>query len=288
VIAAPRGAPITAGSGEHQAGLPVEQTVPAWTPLPLLARIERAFDTGAVRSEAAVQRLEEAARRVQPTTLARERVLPVAEALHPLLPGGLVRGTSVQVAGAVDGLGSTSLALALLAGPSAAGSWAATVGVPDLGLAAAAGFGVDLGHLVLVAPPPAGEWATVVAALLDAFEVVVARPPVPGRVRPADARRLAARARERGSVLVRLGDGGAWPEAADVSLTVVATTWEGLGLGHGHLRARRATVEATGRRGFDRPRRADLWLPGPGGILAEAPPLAEVHPFRSRAVGGSR
>jgi hypothetical protein len=236
-----------------------------------------------VRSEATLQRFEQVAGRARPTALARERVLPVAEPLVPLLPGGLVRGTSVQVAGATDGLGSTSLALALLAGPSAAGSWAATVGVPGLGLAAAAGFGVDLGRLVLVAPPPAGEWATVVATLLDAFEVVVARPPAPGRVRPAEARRLAARARERGSVLVRLGPGAPWPDAADVTLTVVATTWEGLGLGHGHLRARRATVESAGRRGFDRPRRVDLWLPGPGGVLAEAPPLAEVRPFRARA-----
>jgi hypothetical protein len=209
-------------------------------------------------------------------------VLPVADALVPLLPGGLMRGTTVQVSGQIEGIGSTSLALALLAGPSAAGSWAAAVGVPTLGLAAAAGFGVDLGRLVLVAPPPSGEWATVVATLLDAFEVVVARPPA-GRVRPVDARRLAARARERGTVLVRLAGSSAWPEAADVSLAVTATTWEGLGRGHGHLRARRAVVEATGRRGFDRPRRAEVWLPGPGGVLAPAPPLAEVRPFTPRS-----
>jgi hypothetical protein len=229
-----------------------------------------------VRSEAALQRLEQVAVRAAPTALAGDRVLPVPDALLPLLPGGLVRGASVQISGAADGLGSTSLALAVLAGPSASGSWAATVGIPTLGLAAAAGFGVDLGRLVLVAPPPPAEWATVVAALLDAFEVVLARP-VHRRVGAADTRRLAARARERGSVLLRLGSPGAWPEAADVSLTVTATRWEGLGQGHGHLRARRAVVEAGGRRGFDRPRRAELWLPGPGGVLAEAPPLAEVQ-----------
>ena len=238
-----------------------------------------------MRSEARVpsdpRELQQLADRVRPTALAGERVLPVAEALRPLLPGGLARGTSVQVSGARDGLGSTSLALALLAAPTAAGSWAAVVGVPSLGLPAAAGFGVDLGRLVLVAPPTAGEWATVVAALLDAFEVVLARPPA-GGVRPTDARRLAARARERGSVLVRLGQPAAWPQVAEVSLTVVATAWEGLGRGHGHLRSRRVTVAAGGRRGADRPRRADLWLPGPGGALAAAPPtapLAEVRPF---------
>jgi hypothetical protein len=230
-----------------------------------------------VRSEGALQRLQEVAEKARPTALARERVLSLAEAFQSLLPGGLVRGTSVQVSGRNDGIGSTSLALALLAGPSAAGSWAAAVGIPTLGLAAAAGFGVDLGRLVLVAPPPPKEWGTVVATLLDAFDVVVAR--TSGGVRNSDARRLTARARERGSVLIRLGSPGAWPEAADVTLAVTATTWEGLGQGHGHLRARRAVVEASGRRGFDRPRQAELWLPGPGGVLALAEPLAEVRPF---------
>jgi hypothetical protein len=165
-------------------------------------------------------------------------------------------------------VGSTSLALAVAAGPSGAGSWVAAIGVPSLGLAAAAGFGVDLGRLVLVTDPPPESWGTVVATMLDAFDVVIARP-VGRRVPAGEGRRLAARARERGAVLVRLGDG--WPEAADTTLTVVATEWEGLGLGHGHLRARRATVEAGGRRAADRPRRLDLWLPGPGGALAVAP-----------------
>jgi hypothetical protein len=239
-----------------------------------------------VRTEEQLERLAAAADLARPTALARERVLPVAEPLLPLVPGGLVRGTSVQVAGRGEGVGSTSLALALLAGPSADGSWAAAVGVPTLGLAAAAGFGVDLGRLVLVAPPPAREWGTVVATLLDAFDVVVARPPLDGRVGPGDARRLAARARERGSVLVRLAGEQRWPEAADLSLAVTATTWEGLGQGHGHLRARRALVEASGRRGHDRPRRTELWLPGPDGILAAAPPLAQVRPF-GRGQGGA-
>jgi hypothetical protein len=157
----------------------------------------------------------------------------------------------------------------------------AAIGVPSLGLAAAAGFGIDLGRLVMVAEPPAGEWATVVATMLDAFDVVVARPPG-RRIGPGEARRLSARSRERGSVLVRLGDG--WPDAADVSLTVTATEWEGLGQGHGHLRARRATVEAGGRRGADRPRRVELWLPGPDGTVAIPPaPVRRLQPERHRS-----
>ncbi|MGH9136368.1 MAG: hypothetical protein ACRD0G_04880, partial [Acidimicrobiales bacterium] len=213
------------------------------------------------RDAAALDRLTALAERVRPAALARERTLPVVDALSGVLPEGLPRGASVGVASTcARATGSTSLALAVLAGPSSAGSWTAAVGVPSLGLGAAAGFGVDLGRLVLVAAPPMAQWATVVATLLDAFDVVVARPPGPGRVPAGIGCRLTARARERGSVLVRLGPTAAWPEAADVSLTVVATAWEGLGDGHGHLRARRAVVEVSGRRGYARPRQVELWL----------------------------
>src|SRR4051812_46036599 len=103
------------------------------------------------------------AERAKPVALAREHVLPVIEPLQPLLPDGLRRGTTVAVGS------STSLALALLAAPSAGGSWAATVGVSTLGLAAAAEFGVALDRLVVVAPPPPASWAAVVATLVEAF-----------------------------------------------------------------------------------------------------------------------
>ncbi|HET7488555.1 MAG TPA: hypothetical protein VFJ85_11545 [Acidimicrobiales bacterium] len=190
-------------------------------------------------------------------SLAGGRVLPVLPALAGLFPGeGLRRGSTVAVAGA------TSLVLALLAGPSAAGSWCAVVGLPTLGPAAAADVGVDLGRLALV-PAPGGEWAAVAAALLDGLDVVVVRPP--GRVRAADARRLAARARERGAVLVPLGP---W-DGADLHLSVARSTWHGLAEGSGHLTSRLLEVVAEGRGAAARPRRARLWLPGAGAPLAE-------------------
>lgn len=230
-----------------------------------------------MRREVSLQELGE---RVRPTALADQRALPVHDALLPLLPGGLQRGCSVQIAAGVPA--ATSLALALLVAPSVADSWVAVIGLPSLGLAAADGLGVDLRRLVLVVPPPPGEWATVLATMLTAFEVVAVRPPAP--VAPADARRLAARARERGSVLVRLGPARWWPEAADVSLAVTAATWTWAGdrrrddgAARGHLQARRVTVEATGRRAASQPRSVDLWLPGPDGALAAADPLAEVR-----------
>ena len=202
--------------------------------------------------------LEELAEKARPVVLAGERLLPVLDPLAPLLPGGgLRRGSVVAVAS------STSLALALLAGASAAGSWCAAVGLPSLGVAAAAELGVVLERFPLVAAPASTEeWAWAVASLVDAVDVVVAKPPP--HVRDAQARKLAARARERSAVLVTTG---AWPGGADVRLAVTATAWEGVGEGHGRLRARRVDVVASGRGAAARERRLSLWLPGPEGAV---------------------
>lgn len=196
-----------------------------------------------------------------PVTLAGEQLLPLVRPVSPLFPGGgLRRGTVVGVSGSVDGVdgfGATSLALAVLAGPSAAGSWTAVVGLPALGGLAAAEQGIELRRLALV-PEPGKAWPTVVAALLDAIDVVAVA--CPGRLRPADARRLSARARERGSVLVVLGRG--WPEGPgpDVQLQVAGASWSGLGRGHGMLAGRRLDVIAGGRGAAARPRRITVVL----------------------------
>jgi hypothetical protein len=175
---------------------------------------------GPRRGDAAA--LAHAARLAAPVTLAGEQVLEVLPALGGVLPAGLTRGTVVRAEGAV----ATSLALTLAAGPSQAGSWTGVVGLPSLGLQAAAELGVALERLLLVAPPGPGEWPTVVATLLDGVDVVLAAPP--RSLRAADARRLAARARERGAVLVLVGPAGE-PEAdlvvsADASWEVPGTS----------------------------------------------------------------
>ena len=191
------------------------------------------------------------------TTLADERLLPVVPALQPLFPGhGLRRGTTVAVAR------SAALALALVAGASAAGSWVAAVGLPDLGIVAAAETGIALERLALVPTPGARAWPAVVAAFLDAVDVVLVRSPP--RLPAAQARRLAARARERGAVLVPLGP---WSEPADLRLAVTDSAWLGLGQGHGHLLARQAEVTITGRGAAARERQFLLWLPSPDGTI---------------------
>ncbi|MGI8752397.1 MAG: hypothetical protein ACR2MN_08820 [Acidimicrobiales bacterium] len=200
-----------------------------------------------------------------PVEADRQRRLEVPDALGLLLPhGGPRRGSTVGI-GAGPVPGEITLALSLVSAASHAGRWVAVVGVPALGPVAAAQLGVQLERLVLV-PGALQQWAVVTAALLESMDVVVVRPP--GRVRPADARRLAARTREREAVLVVLGAG--WPEGVDLRLTVTRAVWEGLEDGYGLLRARRAEVTITGRRAGGGDRRRWLWLPGPDGKVALA------------------
>jgi hypothetical protein len=190
--------------------------------------------------------------------LARERTLPLSAPLTGLFPEGALRRGSTVVVGQGVFPGTTSLALALLSGPCAGGSWCAVVGVPDLGLVAAAQLGLDLERLAVV-PCPGPRWAVVTAALLEGFDMVLLRPG--GHVSNSDARKLEARARERGSVLAVMGDG--WPGTADVRLAIVAGCWRGIEDGPGYLWGREVDVVSSGRGAATRQRRARTWLGGP-------------------------
>jgi hypothetical protein len=172
-------------------------------------------------------------------------VFPVRPELARLLPHrGLRRGTAVAVA---PGRGGTTLLLALLAEASRAGSWCGVVGWPELGGLAAAELGVALPRVVAV-HDPGGQWPAVTAALLDAADLVVLRPP--DRVDPRDVRRLSARARERRATLLTAGD---WP-GAELCLSIVDSIWHGLGRGAGQLRGREVTIRAEGRGAAAHPR----------------------------------
>jgi hypothetical protein len=177
------------------------------------------------------------------------QIHPVAEQLAPLFTfGGLVRGSLV-------GLSSPALALDLLSPISQAGGWCAITGIPDLGLAAVAEAGLDLRRLVLI-PDPGAQWASVVATQLDGFEAILFR--APRRASITEARRLAARARERGSTLFVLGH---WPQQVDLSLRIEQSAWIGLSHGYGRLTGRECTLLAEGRGAAARARRATVRLP---------------------------
>lgn len=202
--------------------------------------------------------LREIAGKVAPVALAGEQLLAVRSGLEELFPRrGLKRGSVVGISSGAGGAGgATSLALATVAAASQQGSWTAFVGLGPIGVVAASEAGIDLGRCALV-PDPGPTWPTVVAALLDAIDLVVLAPPS-RTVRAADARRLSARARERGAVLLVLG---AWPEGPDVRLRPAAASWTGIGDGHGALASRTLDVVTGGRGAAARERRITVRLP---------------------------
>jgi len=174
--------------------------------------------------------------------------LPVPGQLAEVLPDGLRRGATTAV------LGSTSLVLTLLAHACAGGAWAAVVGQPTIGLLAAAQSGVALDRLALV-PRPGADPAAVLAALIDGLDVVVVGPDV--ALRDADRRRLSARARERGAVLLPTV---AWA-GANAVLSVEQARWTGVGAGDGRLRTHRLRVVRTGRGSAAVPHVVEVTLP---------------------------
>ncbi len=198
--------------------------------------------------------------------MARLEGRPVDTASIPVHPA--LAGLLTPRVGGVYGVDAASLALTLASGPSAAGAWCGVVECPDLGLTAAREAGIDTDRLVVV-PDAAELWWEVVAALVDSLALVVVRPPA--RVSVRDAARLAARLRTRQCVLVVWGE---WPRC-DGRLSLVSSQWSGVGHGHGHLRSRRAVIEA--RTAVAASRRREVWLPGDTG---------HADPVRELAHGG--
>ena len=183
-----------------------------------------------------VRELQERIRAMQATKL-DSRALDTSPTVADLLPGGSLK---TGVAYAIEG--STSLAMALMAGPSQAGAWCAVVGVPSFGAEAARAAGIDLERLALV-PYPGDQWMPVTAALADVLTVVLVRPPLTPS--GGTVARLMARLRERGATLIVLGR---WP-GAEAQLEVTRNEWGGLGVGHGYLRSRVLGVGVTSRTG---------------------------------------
>lgn len=219
---------------------------------------------GFMAGSALLAQLEQLRGRVAPVTLAADQLLAVPGALQPLFAGGgLPRGSSVGFTGA----GSWSVALALAASALGVGGWLAVLGVEELGLVAAAELGVRLDRVLVVSSVASAQLGLVAATLMEAVDVIALHPR--SMVSTRDARRLTARARERGTVLFHLDGGRHWPEALDLSVTVAPSRCEGIGEGHGHLQIRQLEVATTGRRAASRQRRASVLVGGPGGSTLE-------------------
>ncbi|MGF3054680.1 hypothetical protein ACQUSY_12090 [Microbacterium sp. YY-03] len=213
-----------------------------------------------VSLESLREQIERAERRRADTA-----VIPVSAPLVPLFfDGGLKPGATY----AIDS--SISVMLSLMAEPSTAGSWCAAVGFDSLSAEAAEGFGVALERFVMV-PHPGDRWLAVVAALAEVIPVIAIRPP--SRPHDADVARLSARLRERGGVLLVLGE---WP-GSEATLSLSEASWRGIGNGYGALQSRAVTISARGRR-FPAARRTRVLLPGPAGaVVPFIPAAAPAH-----------
>ena len=209
-------------------------------------------------------------------TAASERTLPLLAVFEGLMPQGSVQRGSVM---RCQGVAAVSLALALAAGPSQQGAWVGVAGFPSLGLAAAAEAGVSLDRLVAVTEPSTtqplttqpltdAQWADLLAAFIDGFNVVLLGPGTQ-QVRPNTARRLLARLQSRGAVAITVG---APVFGADLCFESTGSSWVGIGDGHGVARGRVAEVSLSGRR-VPQTRHARLWLPAADGQVRA---LAEV------------
>ena len=245
-----------------------------------------------------------------PAVMAHERLLPVHPVLAPLFgvaPGdpGLVRGHTVVCSGSA----AMSCALAVMAAPTQVGSWAGVVGLPSVGVSAAAELGVVLSRTVFVAGTSSSstsssstsssstssstfassDMAAVISALVDGVEVLVLSRQVVASVSGGVMRTLHTRLQSRGGVLVLVGDPGS--VSADVRLVATTMMWDGVGAGNGHLQRRRVSIELAARR-RGRPTRADVWLPdhrgglsmcderSPGTVSPDTVSLGNVLPLR--------
>lgn len=190
----------------------------------------------------------------------RRELLPVPPALAGLLPGGGVPKGSV-----VAYSGTGSLLTGLLAEVTRSGGYAAAIGLPRLGLLAAAEMGADLGRLAVVTDP-GPDPVEIAAVLLDGVDLVVLG--LSGlSVPPSRAKVLAARARSKGATLVVTG--GTW-SGPILRIDTRVAGYSGLGRGRGRLRALHLDVRVRARAAQVRTGRLDL-CPRDGRVEWSAP-----------------
>lgn len=163
--------------------------------------------------------------------------LPVEPRLSLLFPsGGLERGQIYSCGGDA----SLSLLFALIARATQEGSWVATINLFSLGLMSAREHGVALQRMLCIDTGTNGPaWTQTLGACVDGVDLVVVHKP---QCSLHDARRIEARMKANGTVLVVIGDPGVFSPA--VVLTSRTTQWEF----STHAVRRNVDILATGRR----------------------------------------
>lgn len=195
------------------------------------------------------------AERMRVRAAAGTGVVCVHELLAGLFPTrGLERGHVYGIRGGA----SMSLLYALVSEATRTGAWCALVDLPRAGLVAAEQHGVAMHRLLCTTVGDGASWAAATGALVDGIDLVAVSSP---RCAPAEARRIAARARAAGTVMFVVGSPGAFE--VDATLSVTTRGWEF----DAHAVSREVTVECEGRR--VRPgRTVRVLLPGRNGRIA--------------------
>jgi hypothetical protein len=162
--------------------------------------------------------------------------LSVPGAIASLLPTrGLERGAVYRVSGDAQ----LSMVYALVSVATSTGSWLALVNLAQVGFLSMHESGVALHRTVCVDIGDQSAWANTVGALVDGFDIVAVST---ARCSVSDARRIVARAKAQSSVVVIVGDAGAF--SVDYDISAVTTEWHF----SSHASSRDVLVAVQGRR----------------------------------------
>jgi hypothetical protein len=168
------------------------------------------------------------------------RVVEPSDELLQLHPGRIVELTGPS------GMGATRLGYRLLAEPSRRAPVVLLDARGWMSPGAAWEAGVDPEHLVVVKCPDHRAWPRVAAALCDGIRAMVAE--VPPGVGEREIRKLAALVRARRMRMALRPLSGRLPMGvAHLRLEAHSVMWFGSDDGHGRLRRRVMTLEASGK-----------------------------------------
>jgi len=195
------------------------------------------------------------AKRLNARTSGEDGLIAVARALAPLFgSAGLERGHVYACAGDA----SMSLLYSLVAPATQNGLWFAMVDLARAGLMAAHEQGVALHRTLCVSSGNNASWARVVGALVDGVDLVAVAAPTCSL---AHARQITARVKAQGSVLLIVGQPGAF--SVDATFTTRTSEWQF----DTYARSRSVSVVATGRRVHGQ-RSCVVQLPSAGGAVS--------------------
>ncbi|MCZ4587725.1 hypothetical protein O4328_29225 [Rhodococcus opacus] len=209
-----------------------------------------------------------------PTTQHKVEALPVPDHLRPVVPrGGITRGTVVEMTGARGPV------LSLVAAVTAAGGFAALVGMPSAGLLAALEQGANLERLAVINDPGDDPLAEV-SVLADGIDLIV-WDPGQARLAPSAERVAAGRLRSKKSTLILTDTGWQRP---DLRLRSEIVGYGGLEPGSfGRLQSIDMRVQAYGR--GVAPTETTFRITGTSGTITTRTLDAGLTTSRLRAVG---